>query len=80
MISLAVEYTLHSDSKPEFKQDTLTLEKNMKPSQIERHIQKRWALIREGTVKVTDLVVTRMTEVKPVDWTPNDRYHFTYSA
>lgn len=80
MITLAIEYTLHTDSKSEFMQDSVTIEKDMRPSQVEKHMQERWAIIRDQDVTVTDLLVTKVTHFEPVEHKPEDRYHFKYSA
>ena len=79
--TLSVEYTLSTDDKVEYLNDTLTVDGNTRPSQVERHIQKRWSVVRPGAVvKVWDLVVVRMTSFEPVDFPHEDRYHVHYSA
>ena len=79
--TLNVEYTLHSNDKVEYLNDTLTVDGNTKPSQVERHIQKRWAIVRPGaSVKVRDLVVVRMSTFEPVEYPHDDKYHVHYSA
>ena len=78
--TLSITYTLHTASGPEYKNDTVTVPSNMRPSEVEMHVAKRWSIVRECPVTVQDMVVDRVTQVETVEHKPEDRYHVRYSA
>lgn len=78
--TLTVEYTLDDGNTQDYIVDTITLENSMTPTQVERHLEKGWSLVRGTTCSVMDLCVVRISEFTQVDRTPQDKYHFRYSA